>query len=216
MKSLLPILIIVALAVTSCERRQQILHEGDFVDVDSTVLHWKEYIDRDSFFREVSLRGIIVNVARAKTEAEFRDSTFSETDFFGNGKSKALRNFENGEQQGVWKSWYENGTSKSSSVVVNGILRDYLSYYDNGGSAVTASRMPDGTMSRIERWQNGNLKEEFRTDSTGKGTCTNYHENGKKSAAGKLLNFAPDSIWQRWDSIGQPFTDTTYGVAPAQ
>jgi antitoxin component YwqK of YwqJK toxin-antitoxin module len=198
----------------SCGKRREILRSGDFVDVDSTVLHWEEYIDRDSFFREVSLRGMIVNIARAKTEQEFRDSTFAETDFFGNGKPRALRSFEKGEQKGIWKSWYEDGKTKSSSIVVNGVLRDYFSYYDNGAVAVTASRLPDGTMSRTERWPNGNLKEEFTTDSLGNGTCVNYYENGKKSASGKLDRFAPDSTWMRWDSSGTPLTDTTYGLAP--
>ncbi len=220
MKSILTSLLLIAFVAIAfvaiaCERRQQILHEGSFTDVDSTVLHWKEYMDRDSFFREVALRGVIVNFARAKSEQEFRDSTFAETDFFGNGKPKALRNFANGQQQGVWKSWYENGSAKSSSIVNNGILRDYLSYYDNGITAVTASRLPDGTMSRMERWQNGNLKEEFKTDSTGRGTCTNYHPNGKKSATGNLLNFSPDNSWQRWDSLGLPLTDTVYGLSPS-
>lgn len=216
MKTTLSILLISVLLLSSCERRQQILHEGNFTDVDSTVLHWKEYLNHDSFFREVTLRGVIVNVARSKSEQEFRDSTFAETDYYGNGKPKALRNFESGQQQGIWKSWYENGNSKSSSVVANGVLRDYLSYYENGVSAVTASRLPDGTMSRMERWQNGNLKEEFKTDSTGSGTCTNYHPNGKKSAKGPLVNFSPDSIWQQWDSLGSPLKDTLYGIPNVQ
>ncbi len=214
MKTSFALFLILAIATVSCEKRKPILREGDFVDVDSAVLHWKEYIDRDTFFREVSLKGVIVNIAKSKTEQEFRDSTFTETDFFGNGKPRALRSFANGEQQGVWKSWYEKGNTKSSSLVVNGVLRDYFSYYENGTAAVTASRLPDGTMSRTERWQNGNLKEEFKTDSTGAGSCMNYHENGKKSASGNLLHFAPDSVWQRWDSLGQPMSDTAYGIAP--
>ena len=216
MKTTIPLLFFTAFFVVSCERRQQVINEGDFTDVDSTVLHWKEYIDRDSFFREVSLRGIRVNFARAKSEQEFRDSTFAETDFFGNGKPKALRSFEKGEQKGIWKSWYEDGKTKSSSMVVNGVLRDYFSYYDNGAVAVTASRLPDGTMARTERWRNGNLKEEFATDSLGNGTCVNYYENGKKSGSGKLYRFAPDSTWQQWDSLGTPLADTTYGIGPAQ
>lgn len=202
----------VSIFLCSCERRQQIINQGDYVDSDSTVLHWKEYLDRDSFFREVTLRGVIVNIARSKTEQEFRDSTFAETDFYGNGKPKALRNFKQGQQTGVWKSWYEDGKTKSSSLVVEGVLRDYFSYYDNGSIAVTASRAPDGTMTRTERWMNGNLKEEFTTDSLGNGSCTNYFPNGKKSASGNLSMFGPDSTWQRWDSLGNPMSDTTYGI----
>lgn len=203
---------VVITSLTSCEPRENIINEGDYVDADSTILHWKEYIDRDSFFREVTLNGQIINIARCKTEQEFRDSTFTETDFWTPTQPKATRTFENGMQTGVWKTWYEDGKPKSSSLVVNGVLRDYFSYYDDGSSAVTASKAPDGTMARMERWRNGNLKEEFTTDSLGNGTCTNYHENGKKSMSGKLRLFAPDSTWQRWDSLGAPMKDTTYGI----
>jgi len=197
---------------TSCQRRQQIINEGDYVDSDSvTVLHWKEYIVRDSFFREVTVQGKIVSFAEAVNEESFRDSTFSETDFYSNGNQKATRSFDKGRQKGVWKSWYEDGTNKSSSVVDYGVLRDYFSYYDNGSIAVTASRQPDGTLSRTERWRNGNLKEEFITDSLGNGKCTNYYENGKKSQAGALIRFAPIDTWQRWDSLGNALGDTTYG-----
>lgn len=201
---------------SACNPRQNVINEGDYIGADSTTLHWKEYIDRDSFFREVTLQGIIVNLARAKSEQDFRDSTFSETDFWGPGKPKSTRTFKQGQQTGIWKSWYEDGKAKSSSLVDNGVLRDYFSYYDNGAIAVTASRQPDGTMNRTERWNNGNLKEEFTTDSLGNGKCTNYHPNGKKSTAGKLIHFAPDSTWQRWDSLGIQLSDTIYGIAPLE
>lgn len=207
------LIILVVMLLSSCERRQQIINEGDYVDVDSTVLHWKEYLDRDSFFREVTLRGVIINIARAESEQQFRDSTFSESDFYGNGKQKALRTFKQGRQSGVWKSWYEDGRPKSSSLVTDGVLRDYFSYYDNGAIAVTASKQPDGIMSRTERWRNGNLKEEFLTDSLGNGKCINYHPNGLKSDSGRLFLFAPFDTWKRWDSLGNPLTDTTYGNA---
>lgn len=205
--------ILVPMLFASCERRAQVINEGDYIDSDSvTVLHWKEYLDRDSFFREVTLRGVIVNIARSQTEKEFRDSSFTETDYFVNGNPKALRTFRNGTQTGVWKSWYEDGKAKSSSMVIDGDLRDYFSYYDNGSIAVTASKQPDGMMSRAERWRNGNLKEEFLTDSLGNGKCTNYYENGKKSQSGPLLRFSPFDVWQRWDTLGNPIADTTYGV----
>lgn len=206
------LLSVIVFITFACNPRENIINEGDYIDADSTVLHWKEYIDRDSFFREVTLRGTIVNLARAKNEQEFRDSTFSETDYWGSGQPKATRSFKQGEQTGIWKSWYEDGKAKSSSLVDNGVLRNYFSYYDNGAIAVTASRQPDGTMSRTERWRNGNLKEEFTTDSLGYGTCVNYHPNGKKSAMGNLVRFAPDSTWQRWDSLGNQLADTTYGI----
>lgn len=206
-------LTLVLVLFSSCERRQQIINEGDFVDTDSTLLHWKEYVLRDSFFREVTLQGKIVSRAEALDEKAFRDSSFMETDFYGNGNEKATRNFEKGVQKGVWKSWYEDGTAKSSSIVDNGVLRDYFSYYDNGSIAVTASRQPDGTMSRTERWRNGNLKEEFLTDSLGNGRCKNYHPNGMRSDSGALFRFAPSDTWMRWDSLGSPISDTTYGTA---
>jgi antitoxin component YwqK of YwqJK toxin-antitoxin module len=90
-------------------------------------------------------------------------------------------------------------------------LRDYLSYYDDGSIAVTASKAADGTMSRTDRWRSGNLKEEFITDSLGNGKCTNYFENGRKQQEGTLFRFTPSGEWQRWDSLGNPLSDTTYG-----
>jgi antitoxin component YwqK of YwqJK toxin-antitoxin module len=97
-------------------------------------------------------------------------------------------------------------------VVDDGVLRDYLSYYDDGSIAVTASRAVDGTMSRTDRWRNGNLKEEFFTDSIGNGKCTNYFENGKKQQEGMLFRFTPSGDWLRWDSLGNQLSDTTYGT----
>lgn len=206
------LLFIFVVSVVGCERRQQVIAEGDFTDADSAVYHWKEYMHLDSFIREVTLQGKIVSIAKSKTQEEFRDSTFSETDFYINGKQKATRTFVSGKQEGVWKSWYEDGKTKSASVVDGGTLRDYLSYYDDGSIAVTASKAPDGTMSRTERWRNGNLKEEFLTDSLGNGRCKNYHPNGMKSDSGALFRFAPSDIWMRWDSLGNQRSDTTYGT----
>lgn len=203
---------VVAMFLLSCERRQQIIAEGEFTDVDSSVYHWKEYMRQDSFIREVSIQGVVVTISKSKTQEEFRDSTFSETDFYLSGKQKATRNFVFGQQQGVWKSWYEDGTTKSAIVVDAGVLRDYLSYYDDGAIAVTASRSADGMMSRTERWRNGNLKEEFLTDSLGNGRCKNYHPNGMKSDSGALFRFAPSDTWMRWDSLGNQSSDTTYGT----
>lgn len=205
--------LLMLIVLSSCERRQQIINQGNYTDADSTILYWREYLNGDSFFREVWEGQVIVNIARAKNQQEYRDSTFSETDYFRNGHPKASRTFRSGIQSGNWKSWYEDGKPKSSSLVMNGELRDYFSYYDNGAIAVTASRQPDGTMSRTERWRNGNLKEEFLTDSLGNGTCTNYHPNGKKSQAGKLLRFSPADTWQRWDSLGNAMSDTTFSSA---
>lgn len=212
MKKLFFILPLMLLFAASCERRQQVLHEGSSVLDDSTVVQWKEFLDHDTFVREVRSQGKIILIAKAMNEKEFRDSTFTETSYFPNGKPLALRSFSHGKQSGNWKSWYENGTLKSSSLVTNGVLRDYVSYYDDGSIAVTGSRLPDGTMSRTERWRNGNLKEEFTTDSTGKGNCVNYHMNGRKSAEGKLFNFTPDSVWHRWDTLGVSLPDTSYGI----
>lgn len=200
--------------ISSCGRRQQVVSEGNFVASDSvTVLHWKEYLDRDSFFRDVTTGGVLVNRARSKSQEEFLDSTFSETDFFTTGKPKATRSFDRGVQNGVWNTWYDNGKTKSKSRIDQGLLRDYISYYDDGADAVSASRAPDGMLSRTERWRNGNLKEEFLTDSLGNGRCVNYHPNGRKSDSGGLYLFAPFDDWKRWDSLGKPLADTTYGHA---
>lgn len=199
--------------VTSCEPKQQILSEGDYITPGDTngLLHRKEYLFHDSFFVEETKNGIRHTLTQCKTEEQFRDSTFSQIFYFNNGVPKASRNFLHGDQSGLWKSWYEDGQQKSASMVDKGVLRDYFSYYDNGSIAVSASRQPDGVMSRTERWRNGNLKEEFISDSLGNGRCTNYHENGKKSQSGGLILFAPFDTWQRWDSLGNQLSDTIYG-----
>ncbi len=213
--SLQLVVLVLTLLTLGCEPKQQIISEGDYITPGDTngLLHRKEYLFHDSFFLEETKNGILHSLAQCKTEEQFRDSTFSQVFYFTNGKPKASRNFLHGDQQGLWKSWYEDGKPKSASMVDKGILRDYFSYYDNGSIAVTASRQPDGTMSRTERWRNGNLKEEFLTDSLGKGRCKNYHPNGMKSDSGALFRFAPSDTWVRWDSLGNALSDTTYGSA---
>ncbi len=206
------LLIIFSVSILACNPRQEIIAEGDFVDVDSTVYHWKEYVKLDTFYREVTARGVRVTLSQSESQEKFLDSTFSEVDYYPNGKQKATRNFVSGKQQGVWSTWYEDGKPKSKSVVDQNVLRDYLSYYDNGSIAVTGSFTADGMKSRTERWRNGNLKEEFLTDSLGNGKCTNYFENGKKQQEGMLFRFTPSGDWQRWDSLGTPLSDTTYGT----
>src|ERR1044071_3523877 len=112
------LLILSILSVSCGNRRQQVLNEGDYVASDSvTVLHWKEYMDRDSFFREVTSGNVIINKARSKSQQDFADSTFAETDFYENGKPKATRNFESGKQTGIWNTWYEDGKTKSKSMI---------------------------------------------------------------------------------------------------
>ena len=204
-----------AVVQVSCERRPEIIGEGNFEDNDSTVYHWKAFIRNDTFIREVTLKGIIVNVATAASEEDFRDSTFSETDYFANGKPHASRTFRRGAHQGVWKSWYEDGQLKSSSLIDAGGLRDYFFYYEDGSNAITASRQPDGMKSHTERWRNSNLKEEFLTDSLGNGRCVNYYSNGMKSDSGRLYLYVPVDTWKRWDSTGTVRPDTTYGHVEA-
>lgn len=210
MKKLFALLPALILLFVSCERRQQILHEGSSVADDSSIVQWKEFLDHDTFVREVRSQGKIILLAKASSEEDFRDSTFSETSFFADGKPMALRIFSQGKQNGVWMSWYQSGKTKSKSVVDHGILRDYLSYYEDGTIAVTGSRSPNGIMSRTERWRNGNLKETFTTDTAGNGKCTNYFENGRKSTEGRLSNFVQSGTWSRWDSTGNMLSDTSY------
>jgi antitoxin component YwqK of YwqJK toxin-antitoxin module len=212
MKKTLALLPLILLLMSSCERRQQIIAEGEFAnETDSAIYRYKEYIFRDTFYREVSFKGVLVTKTMSILQQAYVDSTFSETDFYPNGNQKATRNFIAGKQQGVWGSWYEDGKIKSKSVVDAGLLRDYLSYYENGSIAVTASRAADGKMSRTDRWRNGNLKEEFITDSLGNGNCTNYYPNGRKQQEGALFRFTPSGNWHRWDSLGKPIADTSYG-----
>ena len=202
--------IIILITANACSRKRVITSQGDLMDGNKKI-HWEIYTERDTTFKIISQDGRIISQIFSDTEAELKDSTFSEKDFGIDGKLIQIRTFLNGKPDGEWTSYYSNGKKKSVSITKDGNLFEYRSWYDNGKPQVNGKRLDNGRMERTEFFKTGNISQKFDVDSAGNGYCTSFFVNGRKSQEGNVGNYSPIGIWKRYDSMGNPMHDTLLG-----
>src|ERR1041385_4894954 len=108
------ILTLIPIGLISCGRKRVITSQGDEM-AGNRKIHWEIYSERDTTFKIISDNGRIISQIFSNTEAELKDSTFSEKDFDAAGKLIQLKTFLNGKPDGEWTSYYSNGKKKSVS-----------------------------------------------------------------------------------------------------
>lgn len=209
MKKLLFVLLV--FSAFSCGKKRNITAQGETL-MDGRRIQWETYTERDSFFKTYTENGKLLSITAAPSEKVYNDSTFSEKDFAPEGQLIQVKSFRKGRPDKEWISYYADGKKKSYSLTQNGVLMKYSAWYADGKTQVEAMRQPDGKMERKEYLGNGNLIQEFQTDSLGNGHCSTYYMNGTKSGEGELYRFTPIGFWKRFDTLGNPQPDTLIGV----
>ncbi len=83
-------------------------------------------------------------------------------EFFDNktGKKIELVLLKDGEKHGIQKEWYKNGSLKSESPYLNGIMSGVFKYWDDKGNLVGRYEIIEGNGIKKIYFPNGNLKEE--------------------------------------------------------
>ncbi|MGL4599112.1 MAG: toxin-antitoxin system YwqK family antitoxin [Bacteroidia bacterium] len=196
--------------LVSCSGKPSPIRSGQIVDTDGRPVVWTQYVINDSFIEEGMYNGKMRWWKYAKTQKEFDDSTFYQVDFFENGVVRMNKHFKNGIPDKIWRQYFETGKTKSITHIESGKALDYKAYNEEGNLVVRAAYTREKIMERSEFYPDGKPFQQMSTDSTGAGRCTTYHANGKPSAEGNLMRYAPGGIWNRWDSLGNALPDTLY------
>jgi len=104
-------------------------------------------------------------------------------------KTKSEGIFKDGEKDGLWTSWYENG-QKDEEVV----------YKDGEEHGL------------VTNWYENGQKSEKITMRYGKldGLYKRWHRNGKKWSEGVFKDGERDGLWNRWHDNGQKWSEQTY------
>jgi TonB family protein len=93
--------------------------------------------------------------------------------YYPDGKLKNRGNFVNKIRQGIYESWYENGTLNSVKYYTNGILTDTGKVFSKEGTLINLSV----------------------TDKEGSGIQTEYYPDGSINLTGPLLAGKKNGVW---------------------
>ncbi|HTL80767.1 MAG TPA: hypothetical protein VL651_03625 [Bacteroidia bacterium] len=198
---------------SSCGKKKEVIRSGV---VEFMGDKWNEefYIDHDSAFVEYRYPGTgeLFYYARAASQKEMNDSTFSAVYYYRNGKIHASFSKEKKIPCGTWIENFESGAKGSSTEFKNGSMVSITTWWENGKVHVESHTEADGRMLHNEFYENGNPSQQLMMDSTWKGSCVNFFRNGKKQSEGNSMMGSPAGIWHRWDSLGNALRDTLYGL----
>lgn len=206
------LIFLLLLIAVSCGKRRKVIEQETFRSENGGVAERVVYTENDSFYIVNIENRITVSRITTLSRETYKDSTFRYEEFYPEKKPRAVQFYEHGKPVNTWKSWYANGQLQAVSEYDNHTLRHYQSWYDNGKLQAEGTRHPNGKLFRIEQYYNGNLKEKIETDSLGNGKCTYYYFNGIRKEEGKLRNYLPSGVWQKFDTLGVYLKDTLYGI----
>ncbi|HEU4719634.1 MAG TPA: hypothetical protein VFU15_17440 [Bacteroidia bacterium] len=201
-----------ALIAVSCGKRRKVIGGGTLYFPQTGKETWLLYLENDSCYEAFYSGNTLVRIISAKTKEEMEDSTYLERCYFPDGKLLLTKQFIHRVPEGEWTTYYDTGKQKSWKVIRHGVPLHYKDWFEDGRLSVEGIRDPNGNLDRKQYYYNGNMDQEFTTDSLGNGHCKAYHKNGKIETEGQLNYFSPFGLWKRWDSLGNPRTDTVYGI----
>ncbi len=96
-----------------------------------------------------------------------------------------------GNRQGLWKEFYENGTTKTAGTYRNGIKDGYFKYYDKNGS-----------LDSIQKYRNGII--EFEPEELAVYEIkTDYYSDGTIKVIGSYLDGKADGVRKEYSPEGK-------------
>ncbi|MEQ8415838.1 MAG: DUF4375 domain-containing protein [Imperialibacter sp.] len=137
------------------------------------------------------------------------------TSYNENGKERSLNNYENGEQVGEQKLWYEDGTLKSKIVIDSERNKTKEEYYPNGQLKKLEHTDKKDEKKGVykEWWDNGQLKElsEFIGNIERVGPWTKYHKDGHLEMEAEFKN--GDVLFHNyWNNKGEQLLKNGTGL----
>lgn len=163
--------------------------------------------------------------------------TYSETEYFDNGKLKSLKNFAEGKRNGKQESYLDNGFKEEESEYDNGLkvmLKDYHNngklarsvifnangrngvdeYFDRKGMPTRKATYVDGRQNGLETRYHYNsnqkyVEEEYKNDVQD-GIYKEYHANGDLSVDGRFVQGQQEGLWKYYDESGKLSKEIKY------
>ena len=155
---------------------------------------------------------------------KFRSKSFDKTgevkiikEWFRNGQIKLEQHFKEGEKNGSWSTWYEDGIKKSEKTYVTGLIHGLVLHWDEKGGlryqgnfiadTVTNTSMENGL---ITKWFNNGQKKSEQHYRNGKldGFSNRWYRNGQRLETGKFYNGS--GISYTWDENGRKIRERMF------
>lgn len=158
-------------------------------------------------------------------------------DYWGNGKLKWRKHYRDGELDGEYTEWYDNGQIKCSGNYLLGMypaveIKDNIFnrtikaspfesrpsgiwnyYYENGNKSATFQYGKDGMLNGVHTswYKNGTLKEEEESkNGMHYGFKKEYFENGKLFAISYVNKNTQYGEWKTWYENGELQSHDSY------
>jgi len=132
-----------------------------------------------------------------------------------NGQKKSEGAYKDGKEDGLWTTyyWYENGQKESEVTYKDGELDGLSTYWYENGQKKEEVTYKDGEQDGLwARWhQNGQKKSEVAyKDGELYGLWTEWYENGQKAYEETFKDGELDGLWTWWYENGQKIGEMTY------
>lgn len=128
--------------------------------------------------KEFNKNGLVIRITQYYHGIMSRNQSVNRTD-------------KNGNKQGAWKYFWDNGNLKLEASYFNNKKHGFFKYYDE-----------DGTFLYVEKYTNDVLEEEAKeTKQLEKKTA--YHTNGKPSIIATYFQNKPEGIRREFDTAGK-------------
>ena len=127
--------------------------------------------------------------------------------YYENGKLKEQAYFKNGVLTGKYSEFYENGKKKSVCNYKDNLLEGAQYSYYESGKLESIYPFSSGKLNGLtkEYYENGKLKiTKNWTMGSCSGVCKEYYENGRLKATGQLSNNMKVGVWTYYDEFGYP------------
>lgn len=109
----------------------------------------------------------------------------------GSRRERVNRTDAEGNKQGSWKYFYDNGLLKTEGTYFNGKRHGFFKYYDENGHFV-----------RVEKYEYGTLAEDARETKQIERRVA-YHANGRPSVIQTYYRDRPEGIRRDYDTTGK-------------
>ena len=143
-----------------------------------------------------------------------KESVDGEYTVIDEGGRSVIATIKNGQIDGEFKEYYENGELYIIGKYINGMKQESWKTYSETGKLWIKDEYKDGKLngehyknytSTMKYSEYGNYK-----DGTKNGKWTEYYENGEKSSEGNYYNNQKVDEWIEWSSTGKKDTEANY------
>lgn len=132
------------------------------------------------------------------------DSTFTEFAFYEHGGRMIIREFKNGQQDGLFVAYHNDGAKKNLATFVDGKAHgDFTGWYETG-EVYTKRSFENGVMTALANYyRNGQIIGEVVVEGGEIVSGVYYHENGAIRSEGKIKNGQRSGTWKTYDEQGE-------------